>query len=238
MERRSLIPSAPTVRKLPVRTPLFDPDWQTGTYRKWADGFVTRNHWRVIHVFPDKEDCLAETAVIFSKCRHKYYGKVNNPKHFMRIFQTSVNNKWNRYARHDEKYRNLIDTNKYFELADDSGDINQIDGFDHISNSKTDSNYIDEPFELPIGDIAVALAQLPAEAKLAMQRLLGAPTELIEGLFSPPCPEAPWRSAAQSRLIWDQRLDRVIRFLFRIPWPSDGQHSIVTLLRNLANNTN
>lgn len=205
MERRALIRPK---RSIPRRA-LFIADWENGTYQKWAKGFILKNHWRVQHLM-DKEDCLAEIALVFAVCHRKYYGKVHKPNHFMALFKTAVNNKWNTYAVTDANYRSMIDDTAHFDTTEPDDPA-----------SEYEQHLVAEPSEDAIGNLAVAVNELPAEAKLAMRCLLESPAELIAWLFAAP--------------LDDETLDKRLRRLFRIRWPAPGQpHNIVTLLRGLV----
>lgn len=227
MERRPLvIPDKPKrIRRRQLA--IFTPDWEHGTYRKWAEWFVIKNHWRVQHIFADHDECMAQVALIFAVCFRKYYGKVTNPAHFMSLFKTAVTRKWNTYARDDEKYRDMIDDS--IEVANllhpNKKPISRVPA------EKTHRQI--EPFEDALGPLATAVAQLPSETLLAFRRLLEAPAEVIEFIFRP---APPGRNGVPTPdpVLWDKSIDKLIRRLFRIPYPQKGQaHDIVERLRDL-----
>lgn len=232
MERRPLTRPDP----LPIpRRDFFRADWEHGTYRKWAEGYIIKNHWRVQHIFADKDDCMGEVAMVFAKCHRMYYGKVHTPQHFMALFKTAVQRMFTSHSRKDTKYRAVFDND--VEIVYDRPNSWQNDGMDEFYRANILHHTIIEPSEDAVGILAVAIEELPAEAKLAMQRLLGAPSELIDFLFRvrPTPAGVPPRDPG----LRDQSLDKVIRRLFRIPFPAKGQpHDIVKLLRSLARLSN
>lgn len=84
-----------------TREVLYVPTWQ-GAIEAWSRNFASINRWRM-PTDMDYEDLVQELWLLFHKVSTKY-DDVTNPKHFMRLFQTTVRNwsikqAWNRTGR-------------------------------------------------------------------------------------------------------------------------------------------
>lgn len=175
---------------------------------------------------------MGEVALIFAICFRKYYGKVHAPKHFMALFKISVINKWNRYSRQDEKYRSLIDSH----IAIEPNANSPVGTDEHKSSDNWGDarNPFTEPSEDAIGPLAMAIEELPAEALLALRRLIEAPAEVISFIFRA-APHGRNGVPSADPVLWDESRDKLIRRLFRIAYPrKDQAHDIVQSLRALT----
>lgn len=155
--RRPLNPPRLPRRKLVFYVPVWE-----GVFRNWAIAWVRKQHWRVIHQIPTEEDALQECAMIFAKCADRYYGRVNNPKWFMSLFKTAVNNYWNGMALRDREQRELL-------TYHDADALDVHPGTNAVS-------YNDAPFR-------VHLSQVSAELREVLRVLVRAPSEIIEYIF-------------------------------------------------------
>jgi hypothetical protein len=229
MERR---PFPNLRRRKPVRRepPWFNPKWNdVHSYRRWAEHFVEKNHWRVTHLFPEKEDALQECAAIFFHCHRKYYGpRVDNAAWFMSLYKRAVINKFNKYA--------IADQNKYRAIIDDNTTVSAIEsgfhGWEEHEYYDPDHHTI-EPWEEPSAHFIVALNDMPSEVKLVLNRLLEAPNELRTWLFRRPRPahDLPKPDPA----LWMKSVDRRLHRVFSIPYGPNGEtYNIVERLRDLV----
>lgn len=87
------------------------PEWNKDSpFYKWASNFTWRNQWRVEHVFGcDKEDMMAEIALMWVQCCKRYGDSVNSNAQMMYLFQLWVTGQFHDYATKDTKNRNTME---------------------------------------------------------------------------------------------------------------------------------
>jgi hypothetical protein len=147
------------------KSPLFyHPEW-SGVFEKYSRSFVYKHYWRVRHVVDSNEDALQECAIVFSKCKHKYEFVVNNPRSFMKIYQTALNNYWNTMSVKDAQQRDVIE-----EVSTEAEVCRTIEECIH-------NNYSHDV------ECRVALNELSEEAKAVLSAIMDAPQHVIRFIF-------------------------------------------------------
>jgi hypothetical protein len=232
------IPTRRHLRPIHVRRELkaFEPVWEKSGYERWAQAFVAKNHWRVQYLFPERKDAVQECAVIFTQCRNKYRHTVNrtpdyqgdrlmNDKWFMKLFISSVSNRWCRLSQWDARERNLwisdsigIDDRDVREGIDDpfasalNKAVHEVPGFTDVNG----------------GPLAVAISELPSEVRSVFNRLIAAPDEFLAFLFGG---SVNVTTADEASLA---ALDRRLRHFFGLPhMPFNGLAPLIRQLRTL-----
>ena len=200
------------------------PEWDADSpFRLWATKFVNGNgstkgnYWRVKHILTEDE-ALSECAVVFSHCRHRYFATVVVPKHFMALFKTSVNRRWNTLARQDEQQRNMFDYDT------------EVTGL----YSDDDRQSFIEPFEDSSSMLVVAVNELPNEVRLVLDSLLEAPAELLTMLFTPLRTPNGVPKPASGKL-HDLTIDIWLRYLYGLTPRCKKSVNIIERLRELCN---
>ena len=152
MGQRSILkPEFQKRRRAELNRPVFE--WG-GVFEKWARGFVKRNFWRVSALFLSEEDALQECAIVFVRCRNKYAGKLDEPKHMMALYQMALTRAWHTFATKDP----------HFRWAENSSALPP-------SMAHND------------GPLAVLLSQCDAELKTLMRAISNAPSEFLSLVF-------------------------------------------------------
>ena len=199
---------------------LYHPQWKGSAFEEWTNKFINNNHWRVVHLFSDREDAYQECAVVFAICKDRYRYKVDNPAWFMSLYKIAVINKWNKLSRKDEKHRELIDstavlTNEYDDGASDEATAPGI-----------------QPAEPPTAPFVVAINELGPELRLVLDRLINAPAEFITSLFE--LPKVPPGVPLPSQYLRIKWINYYLHQLYQIPYNGKQPHNIIERLRDLA----
>src|ERR1700677_2656511 len=129
------------------------PEWgKASPYYQWANNFIWRNHWRVEHVLGgDKEDLLAECALMWVQCTKFYEKTVHTPQHMMYMYKLWVTGQFADYATKDTKIREVCQLLAYRDVRIKSE-----------------------------GELAVKLKEASSDLKQVMDIFLNAPQEIIE----------------------------------------------------------
>jgi hypothetical protein len=122
---------------------------------------MTRNYWRVAASMP-REDLLQEAYVVFLRCKKKY-PRLDTPQHFMALFKTSWNNKFNDLANADTLARSMVELPRF--RWNEDGDTMELELPGDMDNE---------------GAFSIFLNEAPAEVKAVLSLFLSAPTELLE----------------------------------------------------------
>lgn len=118
----------------------------------------------------DADEALQECALCFVKCLNAYCGeggKVDNPKWFMSLFQRSVSNSFDTFAKTDKKRRERVV---------------------YVDDPLADSNVS----ELGEGPLFVALSGASSELKHVICVIANAPAELLNLLLKEDQDERAW----------------------------------------------
>ena len=154
-KREVLEPTLRRYRRSELNRPVFE--WG-GVFEKWSRGFVKRNFWRVAALFLSEEDALQECAAIFTHCRNRYAGKLDEPKHLMALYQTALNRAWNTFSSKDPHFRCIFVEHEQIP--------------------------IEEPAELAWdGKLAALVSQVDGELKQAIVAIINAPEEFLSIIF-------------------------------------------------------
>src|SRR5580698_10125815 len=122
----------------------WQPEWNE-SFRGWAANFIRKNRWKLEQVY-EFEDLLQDAYLTFRRVRASY-PRVTEPKHFMALFKTAMNNEF-------------IDRARYKQIKSQSEASLDEDALEYLMKSTgTEANE---------GYLRIALAELPPEAKLVL----------------------------------------------------------------------
>ena len=133
-----------------------------GVFEQWARRWVSKNHWRVAHTIGDREDCLQECALIFTRCLNRYKTKVDNPAWFMALFKVAVANTWILLSKRDTRARPV------------SQDWGVLDARGDPSDSNVAFND---------GPLLAALHEASDEVRTVLETIANAPAEALGMMF-------------------------------------------------------
>lgn len=151
----------PMIRKKLLRNPRMKlnplPQWP-GSVEGFVVNYLKANYWRVESTM-SYDDAMQEAHVVFLRCKRKY--SVEEPKHFMALFKTSLVRVFADLSKLDSEIRAMVS----LQQEDEGGESIVFEAVGDLDNN---------------GGIIVALDQAPSEIKEVLQLLLTAPLEILE----------------------------------------------------------
>lgn len=151
----------PIIRKRLFRNPRTKlnhlPKWP-GSIEGFVTNYLKANFWRVESTM-SYDDALQEAYVVFLRCERKY--SVEEPKHFMALFKTSLVRVFADLSKLDSELRNI----QSLQQEDSDGEPLVFEAVGDLDNN---------------GSVIAAIEQAPSEVKEVLQLLLNAPIELLE----------------------------------------------------------
>lgn len=135
-----------------------DITYQWGSvYKGWAMAWVRANRWKLAHELGDLDDLEQECALVFTRVAARYGHIVNNPAHFMSLYQTSLKRHFVKPAYKDSQKRAVLE----------------------VLNSLPVGQVYNE------GPLLASLGQASEELQQVLVCLLNAPHEYLLLLFGP-----------------------------------------------------
>lgn len=153
-----------TVKRKLLRKPKLrkslncDPQW-AGSFEGFVTNFLKTNYWKVESSMT-YEDCVNEAYLVFLRLKERY--SVQEPKHFMALFKTSLCRRFIDLASLDSELRSIESLwveDEYKEFKESR---------DLVGSLGND------------GEIMVALQQAPSEVVQVLKLLLNAPLEILD----------------------------------------------------------
>lgn len=134
----------------------YRPRWK-GEVEGYLTNFLAKNMWRIARTL-DHEEAMQEGWLVFAKVRDRYCGPkaervLSQGAHFMALFKTSWQRRFDDLAKTDTKYRAVV--GDYEPSSDAAGEL-ENDGY-----------------------LATLLRQAPEEVRVVLTMFLGAPQELL-----------------------------------------------------------
>ena len=154
----------------------WEPQWD-GPISGYAHNFCAQNHWRVAS-FMDYDDMIQEAYIKYLHCARKY-PRVVEPKHFMRLFQIALTNRFNTLSNFASRSGERVDNVAYVDPEDG-----------------TESSLIDNVIgEVKHGgDLAVLYSQMPQEARDCLMAMLsGNPEQFRTGRIKSEVRRGLWK---------------------------------------------
>lgn len=137
-------------KKLVRYVPQFD-----GAVKGWAVNHITRNVWRVEHSM-DINDCVQEAYLVFLHTT-KSYPLCSDPRHFMKLFQTSWTRRFHDLSAADTRQRAR-------EVSPQGKDFGE----------RLIGDMANE------GELLVMLRQAPRDVRMVLDLMLRAPQEVLD----------------------------------------------------------
>jgi hypothetical protein len=117
--------------------------------------FLSANLWRVART-KDRDDCMQDAYCVFLRVAEKY-PDVNDPPHFMSLYQTSWRRAFHDFSTEDTRLRELE------LLSDGREEVHEPIG--ETCNE---------------GELRVMLREAPREVKMVLELMLRAPQEILD----------------------------------------------------------
>jgi hypothetical protein len=190
------------------------PEWRGGPFEAYASNWVRKNHWRASHTLPDREDAMAECALVFAKCLDRYilnpdkgakpgYKQVTEPAHFMALFKTALYYRWIRLQEEEAAYNSVIDSGL---SADAIIAAAESPDYEHGKQGRSAPVSLAPRIENE-GMLASAVAYSSRELRHVLAVMLAAPDDVVQAITADIMGD-PLRKANRQRI--NSRIQRML----------------------------